>query len=63
MKILRIDAVASKTGLSKGSIYKQIKLKTFPQGIKITARASGWSSDAVDSWIESKVKGETTNVK
>lgn len=55
MKILRIKEVADKTALSPSSIYKQIRLGHFPRGIKITARATGWSSEAVDQWIVTKL--------
>ena len=55
MKLLRIDDVAKKTALSPSSIYKQIRLGHFPRGIKITARATGWSSEAIDQWIVAKL--------
>jgi prophage regulatory protein len=56
-KIYRIDEICERTGLSKASIYKQIRLNKFPQGIKITDRSTGWSSDVIDSWIDNKVTG------
>ena len=55
MRILRIPEVSKKTGLSPSSIYKQIRLGQFPKGIKLTARAIGWSSEVVQLWIEDKV--------
>ena len=55
MKLLRIDDVAKKTALSPSSIYKQIRLGHFPRGIKITARATGWSNEAIDEWIIAKL--------
>ena len=53
MQILRITEVSKRTGLSTSSIYKQIRLGKFPPGVKITARSTGWSSEAVDAWVTS----------
>jgi prophage regulatory protein len=55
MKILRIDDVSKLTGLSKSSIYKQIRQNQFPKSIKLTARATGWDSREVEKWITNKI--------
>ena len=55
MRLLRITEVKQQTGLSTASIYKQIRLGFFPKGIKITERATAWSSDDIDEWIATKV--------
>ena len=60
MEILRIKEVAKKTALSPSSIYKQIRLGNFPEGTEITARATGWSSEAVEAWIAIKLDGKVT---
>ena len=57
-RIIRITEVSDRTGLSVGSIYKQIRLGLFPRGIKLTARASGWDEDAIQLWIDEKVGKE-----
>jgi prophage regulatory protein len=56
-KILRLPTVSDRTGLSFSSIYKQIRLGEFPRGIKLTARATGWDEEAVQGWIEAKLRG------
>ena len=56
IKILRIDQVTEQTGLSRSSIYKQIRLGLFPKAIKLTARLSGWEEAAVQGWIEDRVR-------
>ena len=58
VKIYRINEVCEITGLKPSSIYKQIRLNLFPPGIKLTSRSTGWPSDAVDSWVNSKITGE-----
>ncbi len=55
IKIYRIKEVCEITGLKPSSIYKQIRLNLFPPGIKLTARSTGWPSDAVDAWIASRI--------
>ena len=55
MKILRIDDVSNLTGLSKSSIYKQVRQNQFPKSIKLTARATGWDSREVEKWITNKI--------
>jgi len=51
MRLLRIHEVTRLTGLSRSSIYKQVRLKNFPDGVKITDRSTAWSSDEVENWI------------
>jgi len=53
LKIYRLKEVRDITGLSTSSIYKQIRIGKFPRGVKITARSTGWSSEAVDAWVTS----------
>jgi prophage regulatory protein len=55
MRLLRITEVKEQTGLSGASIYKQIRLGLFPKGIKITERATAWSSEDVDQWVSKKI--------
>jgi prophage regulatory protein len=55
MHLLRIQEVANLTGLSRSSIYKQIKLKNFPTGVKITDRSTAWPSNEVEAWIAARI--------
>ena len=63
MKILRINEVTNLTGLSKSSIYKQVRQNQFPQSIKLTARATGWDSREVEKWITNKINQKLVNVQ
>jgi prophage regulatory protein len=56
-KIYRINEVSDLTGLTKSSIYKQIRLQKFPKGVKITDRSIGWPSDLIDTWLTEKIEG------
>ena len=55
MRLLRIDQVKGQTGLSKASIYKQIRLGNFPSGVKITSRSTAWPSDHIEDWINKQI--------
>ncbi len=61
---LRLPAVKQKISLSKSAIYQKNDPDSkyydpsFPVPVKIGARAIAWSSDAIDSWIASKLNGE-----
>ena len=55
MRLLRIHEVTRLTGLSRSSIYKQVRLKNFPDGVKITDRSTAWSSEDIDNWIKSRL--------
>ena len=59
MRLLRIHEVTNLTGLSRSSIYKQIKLENFPGGVKITNRSTAWSSDEIDKWISERVSSRS----
>nr|WP_093038613.1 AlpA family phage regulatory protein [Thiocapsa roseopersicina] len=47
---LRLPQVIQLTGLRKSAIYKRIALGQFPAPIRLSARASAWASDEVESW-------------
>ena len=57
MKLLRLNDVMNKTGLSRSSIYKQMSNDNFPRHVKLGGRAVAWSEQAVDTWINSKFSG------
>jgi prophage regulatory protein len=54
--LLRLPSVEAKTGLSKSEIYRRIKLGTFPQPIKLGARAVAWPMAALDAWVNSLIQ-------
>ena len=56
-RIYRIREVCGVTGLKPSTIYKLIRENSFPRGIHLTARSTGWPSDAIDSWVNSRIEG------
>jgi len=55
-RILRLENVKTRTGLSRSSIYALIKEKRFPGNISLGARSVGWVESEIESWIESRVQ-------
>lgn len=51
---LRIGAVVQRTSLSRSTIYAMIRRGEFPEPIRIGARASAWSIEAVETWEQSR---------
>ena len=56
-RLLRITQVEAATGLRKSAIYKLAAEGRFPKALKLTARASAWSSSRVQEWIAERIAG------
>lgn len=54
-RILRLDAVLERTGLTRRTLYQEISAERFPKAIQLTARCVGWSEEDVDKWIDAKI--------
>ena len=57
IRIYRIKDVCGLTGLKPTTIYKLIRENSFPKGIHLTARSTGWPSTLVEDWISSRISG------
>jgi len=55
-RIYRIREVCGVTGLKPSTIYKLIRKNAFPKAIHLTARSTGWPSDVVDGWVNSRIE-------
>lgn len=55
MRILRLPAVETKTGLRRDTIYRLGREGTFPRPVKINERATGWIESEVDAFIERRI--------
>jgi prophage regulatory protein len=56
-RVLRIRQVCEIVGLARSTVYAAIARGEFPAPMAILAggRASGWSSDAIDSWLDARL--------
>jgi prophage regulatory protein len=50
-RLLRIADVQARTGLSRASLWRLVKDKTFPAPVRISQRAVAWLSSELDGWI------------
>jgi len=55
-RILRIAEVVARTGLSRSTIYLMMGQGQFPAPGKLGKRAVGWSSVAIDQWIDQRFR-------
>jgi prophage regulatory protein len=50
-RILRLQQIIDKVGLSRATIYRLMECGLFPYNIKIGIRAVGWLESEVEMWI------------
>lgn len=54
-RIIRLDTVLSRTGLSRSTIYRKIREGTFSAQIKISTNGAGWRESEINRWIANPV--------
>ncbi len=52
-RILRINTVLDRTGLSRSTMYRRMENGTFPLNIQISTRCVGWRESAIAEWLRS----------
>jgi prophage regulatory protein len=60
-RILRINAVLERTGLSRSTLYRKIQHGTFPRQIPISDRCAGWRESAIKEWMKNPIFYSTKN--
>ena len=55
-KILRLNAVIDKTGLSRSNIYLLVSKGEFPKQVKLSPRCAGWVEAEVEQWLTDRIK-------
>ena len=50
-RILRINTVLERTGLSRSTMYRKMENGTFPGNIQISTRCVGWRESGVNAWM------------
>ncbi|MBC7674779.1 MAG: AlpA family phage regulatory protein [Rhodoferax sp.] len=54
-RILRLDAVLDRTGLSRSTLYRKVDQGTFPAQVRIATRCVGWRESAVADWLRNPI--------
>ena len=52
--IIRLPEVKARTGLSRSTIYEQIRDGKFPKQVSLGSRATGWRESEVNQWVASR---------
>ena len=63
VRVLRLPRVQARTGLSRSSIYMRVANRSFPQPIRLGARAIGWIESEVDQWIRDQIAASRGNAE
>lgn len=50
-RILRLNAVLNRTGLSRSTLYRKMQTGTFPKNVQISTRCAGWRESAIEAWM------------
>jgi prophage regulatory protein len=54
-RIVRLQTVLDRTGLSRSTIYRKIAEGTFPSQIRISIKGAGWRESDIDHWVADPV--------
>lgn len=54
-RILRINAVLDRTGLSRSTLYRKMERGDFPRQVKISDRCAGWFEAHVEHWLHNRM--------
>jgi len=61
-RILRLNAVLDRTGLSRSTLYRKIEAGTFPAQVRIATRCTGWRESAVSEWLRNSMSYQVGDV-
>lgn len=53
-RILRRQEVEQLTGLSRSTLYRQVRRGAFPSPVRITERLIGWHESAIRAWLDQR---------
>ena len=62
-RILRLDDVLTRTGLSRSTIYELMKTKNFPQSAKLGKHSVGWIEAEVTEWVNHVIAARNENTE
>ncbi|MDP3896897.1 MAG: AlpA family phage regulatory protein [Mesorhizobium sp.] len=55
-RIVRLNTVLARTGLSRSTIYRKIAEGTFPAQLRISVNGAGWRESDLDRWVADPVR-------
>ncbi len=54
-KIIRLQAVKARCGLSRSTLYNRIAAGKFPSQVSLGPRSVGWLESEINAWIASRI--------
>jgi prophage regulatory protein len=54
-KIIRLQAVKARCGLSRSTLYNRMAAGEFPSPIALGARSVGWVESEINAWIVARI--------
>lgn len=54
-RMIRLNTVLDRTGLSRATLYRKIADGTFPKQIKLSTRCAGWRESAINAWLRNPI--------
>ena len=54
-RIVRLNTVLARTGLSRSTIYRKIAEGTFPAQLRISVNGAGWRESDINRWVDNPV--------
>ena len=55
-RLIRLDEVMSRTGLTRSLLFKLVKVKSFPRSISLAGSAVAWPESKIDGWIAARIE-------
>ena len=53
-RILRLQEVMDRTGMSRATLYNAMRKNEFPHSVQITTRCVGWLEADIEAWIKAR---------
>lgn len=50
-RFLRMQSVLDRTGLSRATLYRQIRDGSFPRQLQLTRRCVAWRESEIENWM------------
>lgn len=54
-RMLRLESVLERTGLSRSTLYRKVNSGTFPKQLKLSVRCAGWRETEVEDWLSTPI--------
>ncbi|SEO19921.1 transcriptional regulator, AlpA family [Duganella sp. CF517] len=54
-RVMRLREVLALCGMSRATLYREVKLRGFPAPVKLSARSVGWLEDDVMTWLAERI--------